>query len=59
MSGRWVNNIWLGEHDIMENLCAERDNLEGSLSFINRKIEAIRHEQYIVYREFIEGEKKK
>lgn len=58
MNSRWVNNIWLNDHDIMENLCANRDSLVNQVSFINRKIEALRHEQYIIFKQFInEGNK--
>lgn len=53
MTGRWVNNCWLNEHDIMENLTAERDDLLNHLRAVERKIESLRHEQYTEYREFV------
>ncbi len=58
MNGRWVNNCWLNDNDIMEELTAQRFDLRRQLSYLELKIEALRHEQYQEYREFIEKVKK-
>ena len=53
MTGRWINNIWLGENDIMEELCANRDDLRQKILFVERKIEALKYEQYKYFEDFM------